>query len=443
MPHAHSQPRVRDVATVWWPLAASWLFMALEVPLVSAVLARFAAPEIQLAAFGGIVFPLMLLIESPVIMLLAASTALSRDWPSYCSLRRRTIGMSAVLTVFHLLVAMTPLYDLIAERLINAPQAIIEPGRMGILVAIPWTWLIAYRRFNQGILIRHGVSRAIGVGTVIRLATTGTVLGIGLVLGQTIPSVAAAGVIVGTLAIICGVFSEALFIGLRTRPVVAEFFDRDVDGEGIGLPEFLRFYVPLALTSLLALAIQPIGSAAISRMPQPLESLATWPVVVGIVFVLRSGGTAYKEVVVAMLDRPSPLPALRRFTLLLALGTLMLTVLFVFTPLAGLWFESASGLEPRLAALARQAFAMALLIPVGGVLQNWYVGYLVYARQTRRVTESMAAFLAVSIAVLTAGVVYGEIPGLWVAFGAFTLGNLTQLLWAWRSARPGLIRMAG
>ncbi len=69
----------------WWPLAVSWLFMGLEQPLVGAVIARLAEPTINLAALGGVVFPVALIIEAPVIMLLAASTALSKDWASYKS----------------------------------------------------------------------------------------------------------------------------------------------------------------------------------------------------------------------------------------------------------------------------------------------------------------------------------------------------------------------
>ena len=60
----------------WWPLAASWLLMGVELPVISAVIARLAYPEISLAAYGGVIYPLALIIESPIIMLLAASTAL-------------------------------------------------------------------------------------------------------------------------------------------------------------------------------------------------------------------------------------------------------------------------------------------------------------------------------------------------------------------------------
>lgn len=67
---------MRRIVKTWWPLAASWLLMGLEGPAISAVIARLANPEINLAAYGGVVFPLTLFIEAPIIMLLAASTAL-------------------------------------------------------------------------------------------------------------------------------------------------------------------------------------------------------------------------------------------------------------------------------------------------------------------------------------------------------------------------------
>ena len=77
----------KKIFNTWWPLAMSWLLMALELPALSAVIARLEDPEIHLAAYGGVVFPIALIIEAPVIMLLAASTALSKDWASYSLLR--------------------------------------------------------------------------------------------------------------------------------------------------------------------------------------------------------------------------------------------------------------------------------------------------------------------------------------------------------------------
>ncbi|HEY5572580.1 MAG TPA: hypothetical protein VIK64_06135, partial [Anaerolineales bacterium] len=144
----------RRIVHTWWPLAASWLLMGAELPALSAVVARLANPEINLAAYGGVVFPLALIIESPIIMLLAASTALSKDWNSYRKLYRFMMVSGAGLTVLHILVAFTPLYYVVVETILGAPQEIVEPARTGLMIMTPWTWSIAYRRFHQGVLIR-------------------------------------------------------------------------------------------------------------------------------------------------------------------------------------------------------------------------------------------------------------------------------------------------
>jgi hypothetical protein len=205
---------MRRVVKVWWPLAASWLLMSAEGPALSAVIARLANPEINLAAFGGIVFPIALIIEAPVIMLLSASTALSKDYASFLKVRRIMMIMGASLTALHILLAFTPLYEFVVSTIIGVPDEIVAPGRAGLQLLVPWTWAIAYRRFHQGVLIRFGHSDGVGVGTVVRLAATGSVLVTGYLIGD-IP-----GVMVGAAAQAFGVTSEAIFVGLRTRPVI-------------------------------------------------------------------------------------------------------------------------------------------------------------------------------------------------------------------------------
>ena len=93
----------RDVWRTWLPLALSWLMMGIELPLLSAVVARLANPEINLGAYGGVVFPLSLLIEAPIIMLLTASTKLSRDLTSYRRLWKFMMLSGGSLSALHLL----------------------------------------------------------------------------------------------------------------------------------------------------------------------------------------------------------------------------------------------------------------------------------------------------------------------------------------------------
>ena len=77
----------RRIFLFWLPLAASWLLMGLEGPVLQAVIARLGDIQTQLAAFG-IVSSLEIAIESPVIMLLATSTALATSGRNYRVLRR-------------------------------------------------------------------------------------------------------------------------------------------------------------------------------------------------------------------------------------------------------------------------------------------------------------------------------------------------------------------
>jgi len=415
----------------WWPLAASWVLMGAELPALSAIVARLPDPEINLAAYGGIVFPIALIIESPVIMLLAASTALSKDWASYQKVRRFMMAAGASLTALHVLIAFTPLYDFVVERLLGSPAEIIEPGRIGLMIMTPWTWSIAYRRFNQGVLIRYGHSKAVGAGTAVRLSADLAVLLAGYFLG-TIP-----GIVVATSAVAAGVISEAAYAGIVVQPVLrTEVKAMPAVDPPLTLRAFRDFYIPLVLTSLLTLLVQPIGSAALSRMPQALASLAVWPVVSGLIFMLRSLGMAYNEVVVALLDEPLSTGSLRRFTGLLAGATTLFQLAITATPLAGLWFEGISGLEPGLASLAVAGMWIALPMPALSAAQSWGQGLILHDRRTRGITEAVIIFLLTCITVLSIGVAWGGATGLFVGLAAFVGAMLLQTVWLWHRSRP-------
>ncbi len=424
---------MRRIAGTWWPLAASWFLMGMELPLVSAVLARLSSPEISLAAYGGIVFPLSLLIEAPIIMLLAASTALSKDWRSYVKLRRFMIWAGAGLTLVHIAVTFTPLYYVVVRGILGVPSEIVEPGRLGLMILTPWTWAIAYRRFQQGVLIRFGHSRAVGVGTLVRLACNCAVLAIGYFFTQ------APGIVVGASGVCAGVVCEAIFVGLWVRPVLKKRLrPAPPVAEPITLRGFLHFYVPLALTSTIGLMSLPIICMALSRMPRALESLAVWPVLGGLVFLMRALGFAYNEVVVALVDEPRSLRRLKRFTNLLSVSNTMVLLLLAATPLSDLWFVRVSALTPALAVLANNGIWIFVLMPGLCVWQNWFQGIIVNGRQTRGIPEAMLLAIATSAGLLIAGVWYGRITGLYVGLTAAVTANFMQVIWLHFRSRPAM-----
>ncbi len=407
--------------------------MSIEGPALSAIVARLADPKINLAAYGGVVFPLALIVESPIIMLLAASTALSRDWSSYVRIRRFMMLTSAGLTAIHLLVACTPIYYFVVEGLLHSPPEIVEPARIGLIIMTPWTWSIAYRRFHQGVLIRFGRSKTITIGTFIRLAADITVLLTGYII-HNIP-----GIVVATSAVALGVIAEATYVGLVVRPVLRHQLRLapPVDPP-LTHSAFMVFYIPLVMTSLITLLVNPIASAAVGRMPSPVESLAVWQVLGGLIFILRSLGIAYNEVVVALLDEPASARALRHFAIHLIAVLTVLWILLVSTPLADIWFIRIMALDPELATMARLGAWLAIPLPAMAVLQSWFQGTLLHTRKTSAITEAVAVYLLFNILTLVLGIIWGKTIGLYIGLGSLVLSSVIQTVWLWYRSRSAL-----
>jgi hypothetical protein len=69
------------------------------------------------------------------------------------------------------------------------------------------------------------------------------------------------------------------------------------------------------------------------------------------------------------------------------------------------------------------------------VLYSWYQGATVHSRSTRLVSEAVVIYLLTSSAILWAGVVWGQLPGLYVAVVAFVTAIATQTGWLWHRSR--------
>ncbi|CAN5738518.1 hypothetical protein BH23DEI1_BH23DEI1_07220 [soil metagenome] len=415
--------RHREVVATWWPLALSWLLMTGELVLTSAVISRLPAAEVNLAAWG-IVFNLSIVIQAPATMLLAASTALVIDAPSYRRLRNLAAVILATLTAVHAVLAFTPLFDVVVGGWIGAPPEVAEAARLAAMLVVPWSLCTGSRRFFHGILIRHGRSRTVVLGTVVRLTGDCVILGAGLVVGG-VPGAALA-----AFAMTVSVFLEALYTWFRVRPVIAMHVLREPGtGRPFTLPEFARFYTPLVLTTLLSLATVTIVSAAITRMPDPLVSLAAWPVVFSFLLIWQSIGFAYQEVVISLLRRRGGTITLESFTRRIAVVVSVALTITAATPLAYAWFRYGAGLSGELTDLARIALWFGLATPALRAVQSWQFGVLMFGRRTGAVLESVLIFLATTVLVLAIGLLTQAYTGLYVGMAAYAAGFVAQTAW--------------
>ena len=394
------------IVAFWLPLAGTWLMMAAEGPYLAAIIARLEQPTENLAAFG-VAFALAIIIEAPVIMLMAASTALVTDAASYAALRRFTYTLAAALTLVQVVAVLPPVFDWLALSLIGLPPDVARLTHHGLAIMLPWPIAIGYRRFRQGLLIRRRLTRLVTYGTAVRLAAMSAVA----LAAARVPGLQ--GVHVGTIALATGVVVEAVASRIMTRGVVAELLagpspptatdvrtSRPVDA--LTMPAIFRFYLPLAMTSLLAMAVQPAVTFFVGQSRFALESLAVLPVIHGLTFLFRALGLSFQEVGIALFgDRWEQYRPIRNFGWMLAAFAAGGLGVIVFTPLAAVWFEGVSGLSPELAAFALLPAQILALLPAGSVWICFQRAVLVHARQTAPITWAGIFEVAVVVLLLT------------------------------------------
>jgi progressive ankylosis protein len=409
----------RTVLAFWLPLAATWLMMAVEGPYVAAIIARLADPTRNLAAYG-VAFSFAFMAEAPIIMMMTAANALVGDRQSLLALRRFAFALNGVLTVAMAVGLLPPVFRFVTDRLIGLPPGLGHLTHVATSFLLFWPAAIGYRRFYQGILVRHRLPRRVAYGTVVRLVTM-SVTAAALALTTDLP-----GAYVGSLALAGGVLAEAAASRWMAREIVARLMTAaPVTASPLTTREISRFYVPLALTSLVAIVVNPLVTFFLGRSRSPIESLAVLPVVTGLVFLFRSGAIAYQEVAVALTGTGrqregmiARVAAVLAATSALALGTVL------FTPLGHEWFTRVSGLSPDLAAVAIWPARVLALVPALDYLLSVQRARLVLARRTRVITAATAVEGVVIAVVLSVGIGSLDLVGAMVAAVAILSGRL-------------------
>jgi hypothetical protein len=232
---------------------------------------------------------------------------------------------------------------------------------------------------------------------------------------------------------------EALFIGIMKQPILRNEMSAAPDlSPPLSNKDFFDFYIPLALTSLLLLIIQPIGSAALSRMPLPLESLAVWPVVTGIIFLLRGMGIAFNEVVISLIDEFDSYENLKKFTVFLSIASTFTILVMNVTPIAWIYFSNISALPYELTKMAIIGLWIAIPMPGLNTLQSWYQGAIMQSKKTRGITEAVVIFIFSISIMLWIGVTINRFTGLFIGVGAYGLGMAIQTYWLWHRSRSAM-----
>lgn len=377
--------------------------MSVESPISVGLISRLPNAEVHTAAFL-VLMGLALWIESPVIDLLATSTTLASSPENTRRLTRFALVLIAWVTVAHAAVALTPLYGLVTLSILRLPPEVAEAGRVAFAIMIPWSGLIGWRRFLQGMMIRRHETRLIGVGTMIRVSTmfgTGTLLfltGRHSYLGEHSVELVA-------ISLIASVASEALFIHFAGRRAFRSALATPIPkhSPSLNLRRLAKFHFPLTITTMVNLTAIPIVSAALAYSPDAVLALAGWQVALALLSPLRTVVFALPEVVITLMREEGAYRRLQRFCL--GVGLTMTGIGFGFAAL-GLdrrYFIDVLGTSPAVADVAHVAVLAGAAMPILSAMQCFLRGVLTF----RHVTVARLTAVVVGIVVLIGALIVG------------------------------------
>ena len=380
-------------------------------------------------AAQGIVVSLSVTIESPIINLLATSTALVKDRASYLLVRRFTVHWMILLTAVTVLIAFTPAFDLVVVRWLGTPEPVAVWVRPGMQIMTLWSAAIAWRRFLQGVLIHFNQPRKMAWGTAVRLLTSGGTV-IGLAIWTNWP-----GVVNGTTGLMAGVVAEAIYATLAVRPLLQNELSENAtpSEEMLTYADLFWFHLPLAGTAVMVLLVQPLITFSLARLDRPTQSLAAWPVIFQIMLMARAAALALPEAVIALTKSPTSFRPIRRFSLTLAAVVAIGVTLFTLTPLARLYLFGVQDMTAEVGALAQDSLLYFLPFPALTVIGMWLRGVLINGRKTAAVNVAMVVNMVVTVAVLAVGL-FNQWAGLPTAAVALTLAVFAEILYlSWRT----------
>ena len=199
---------------------------------------------------------------------------------------------------------------------------------------------------------------------------------------------------------------------------------------------FARFYTPLAATSLLLTATNPILAAALARSVDPITALAGYQVAFAVCGVLYAPLLVVQQVAAARLLAGGSFSPVCRFAYLVGALLSLTGALIAYTTVGDLFFANVIGVGPVVLDEAVRAMQWLWPVPFLTAVRAAHQGRLVAGHRTVPIagaTGGRTGILAiVAFALLATG------GGAWLGAAAFTTGMIVETLVVMIARTPGL-----
>lgn len=361
------------------PLSLSDVTMACGDPAVTTTIAYLPDAQINLAALG-IAKSLAIFFESPIISILHASNALAPSQASRKALWRFTLAMGIALTVLQFIVGSPWGFDLIGVGILRIPKALATNVQQVLLIMGGWAFLIAWRRYFQGLLIYHGQSQAIAKASFARLATLVIVLVIGFWLK-------ASGTVLAATALMIAVFVEALLVTWMAYQSDA-VRPPEANASSSKLPnnwrEVSKFYFPLANSMLVVWGGRALLIGILAQTEDATVAIASWTATWGLVSVIANSTRMVQQIVIKYHHQVSE-QKLLIFAGAIGAACSLFLLAIGSSPIGGQIIQAFIGGDRFLAQNMKNALLLCAGIPLLVALQNAIQGLFISDGKTGQV----------------------------------------------------------
>ena len=188
----------------------------------------------------------------------------------------------------------------------------------------------------------------------------------------------------------------------------------------LGPKRLARFYLPLAATSLLLTATNPLLTAALARTRDPAAALAGYGVAFALTGVLYAPLLVIQQVAAARLLAAGDLAPVRRFALALGVALSALAAAVAFTPLGEWVLEGVVGVHDAILDQALEAMVFLWPVPFLTGVRALHQGRLVAGHRTEPIAT--ATGIRTAVLAMVAFALTGTTAGAWLGGVAFTVG---------------------
>lgn len=414
-----AQPSVTSLLRQLVPLAMSDVIMALGDPLQISTVSRLEQPKAGLAAMG-VVKALANFLESPIIMVLHTSTALSGDPQARECLRRFVLLLACCCSGVFLCLNVPVVYDRVYLTIFGTTPEVAAIAHRAMLWMVFWPAFIAWRRYYQGMMIRNGQGRWLGWASIGRLTAFSCCLAVGFLLRGQGPEVAAR-------ALIGGLLAEALlaqFFAYRSGSVAA--FETEPDP---ALPrsfgQMLRYYFPLASTMVVVWGGRALLVAVIARSADGPLALAAWPAAWNFLLLVANCTRMVQQIIIAQARQLSR-SLLIRFA---AAAGILASACLVFLAFSGAGATVLLGLlggQQDLYRTGLPVLQIGCCLPLIVAAQNACQGFCIVAGDNWRIQQATLASLATTL-IVTGVLVHSGSSGTICAILGMLAGLLVEV----------------